>query len=186
MKRAVVSLLAAFVFLGVLLCGCTTLEDSVALAMLESTERVDAAEFPELIMTDHVGFEREIKIMSVRGRMVTVSPFPYWAQDSIEICINEITALRVKRKSNPGLTLTGVMMEAGYIVAGGVFGAFASTSGGYGLAFLGGLGGAVVGLGYSLFSDIWDMGDDMYPEYYLEGKSESEKLRTIMELMGVF
>jgi hypothetical protein len=26
----------------------------------------------------------------------------------------------------------------------------------------------------------------MYPEYLLDGKSESEKLRTIFEIMGVF
>ena len=77
MKRAVLLVLGAFVFLGIVLEGCATVEDSVALAMLESTEAVEAQEFPELIMTDYIGIEREIKILSVRGRMVTVSPFPY-------------------------------------------------------------------------------------------------------------
>jgi len=77
-------------------------------------------------------------------------------------------------------------MEAGYIMAGGVAGAFATSSAGYGLAFIGGLGGAVIGLGYSFFYDVWELGEEMYPEYLLDGKSESEKLRTIFEIMGVF
>jgi hypothetical protein len=29
------------------------------------------------------------------------------------------------------------------------------------------------------------MGEEMYPEYYLAGKSESDKLLTILEIMGV-
>ena len=186
MKRAVLLVLGAFVFLGIVLEGCTTVEDSVALAMLESTEAVEAQEFPELIMTDYIGIEREIKILSVRGRMVTVSPFPYWSQEPIEISINEIRSLRVKKKTNPGATVTVVLMEAGYIMAGGVAGAFATSSAGYGLAFIGGLGGAVIGLGYSFFYDVWELGEEMYPEYLLDGKSESEKLRTIFEIMGVF
>jgi hypothetical protein len=186
MRRAVVYPLAILFILGMVFGSCTTVEDSVALAMLESTEKVDAVEFPELIMTDYIGIEREIKILSVRGRMVTVSPFPYWAQDPLEISINEIRSLRVKRKSNPGITLTLVFMEIGYITAGGAFGVLADTRGEYGLAFLGGLGGALLGLGSAVFSDIGETGQQMYPEYYLDGKSESEKLRTILQIMGVF
>jgi len=186
MKRAVACLLTALFFLGILLGGCSTLEDSVALAMLESTESVEAQEFPELIMTDYRGLDREVKILSVRGRMVTASPFPYWAEDPIEISINEIKSLRVKKKANPGVTLTVVMMEIGYIMAGGAFGAFATTSGGYGLALLGGLGGAVLGLGGSIYYGIPKTGEQMYPEYILDGMSESEKLRAIFEIMGVF
>ena len=184
MKRAVVYLLSTLL-LGDLLSGCSSVADSIAFALLQSTERVEAVEFPELIMTDHTGFEREIKILSVKGRMVTVAPFPYWLLDPIEIPLDQIQSLRVKRKSRPGFTLTVVLMEAGFITAGGVFGAFADTSEEYRLAFLGGLGGAVLGLGYSLFSDIWDTGEEMYPEYHLAGKSESDKLFTILELMGV-
>jgi hypothetical protein len=186
MKRAVACLLTAFFILGILLGSCTTLEDSVALAMLDSTERVDAVEFPELIMTDYLDFEREVKILSVRGRMVSFTPFPYWSEDPLEISINEIKSLKVKRKSNPEVTLTVVSMEAGYIIAGGAFGALATTRGGYGLAFLGGLGGALLGLGAAVYVGIGETGEDMYPEYILDGKSESEKLRAVLELMGVF
>jgi hypothetical protein len=186
MKRAIAYLLTALFILGILLGSCTTLEDSVALAMLDSTERVDAVEFPELIMTDYVGFEREVKIMSARGRMVNVSPFPYWSEDPLEISINEIKSLKVKRKSNPETTLTVASMEIGYIIAGGISGVLATTSVGYGLAFLGGLGGALLGLGAAVYAGIWETGEEMYPEYILDGKSESEKLRTVFELMGVF
>jgi hypothetical protein len=186
MKRAIAYLLTALFILGILLGSCTTLEDSVALAMLDSTERVDAVEFPELIMTDYVGFEREVKILSVRGRMVNASPFAYWSEDPLEISINEIKSLKVKRKSNPETTLTVVSMETGYIIAGGIAGALATTSVGYGLAFLGGLGGALLGLGTAVYAGIGEVGEDMYPEYILDEKSESEKLRMVLELMGVF
>ena len=186
MRRVVVYPLAVLSLLGIILSSCTTLEDSVALAMLESTESVEAQEFPELIMTDYRGLDREVKILSVRGRMVTASPFPYWAEDPIEISINEIKSLRVKKKANPGATVTVVMMEIGYIMAGGAFGAFATTSGGYGLALLGGLGGAVLGLGGSIYYGIPKTGEQMYPEYILDGMSESEKLCAIFEIMGVF
>lgn len=186
MKRAAVCLSAALFSLSILLSGCSTLEDSVALAMLESTESVEAQEFPELVMTDYFGFEREIKILSVRGRMVTASPFPYWAEEPLEISINEIKSLRFKKKANPGVTITVTMMEVGYIMTGGAFGAFAATSGGYAFAFLGGLGGAVLGLVGALHYDIPKTGEQMYPEYILDGKSESEKLRTIFEIIGVF
>jgi hypothetical protein len=186
MKRVVACPLTALFFLSILLGGCTTLEDSVALAMLESTESVEAQEFPELVMTDYRGLDREVKILSVRGRTVTVSPFPYWAEDPIEISINEIKSLRVKKKSNPGTTFTVVMMEIGYIMAGGIGGALATTRGEYGLAFLGGLGGAVIGLGGTFYYGIQKTGQQMYPEYVLDGKSESEKLRMIFEIMGVF
>jgi len=185
-KRTVACLSAALFSLSILLGGCSTLEDSVIFAMLESTESVEAQEFPELIVTDYRGLNREVKILSVRGRMVTVSPFPYWSEDPIEISINEIKSLRVKKKANPGATVTVAMMEAGYILAGGAFGAFATTSGGYRLALLGGLGGAALGLLGSFYYDIPQMGDQMYPEYILDGKSESEKLRTIFVIMGVF
>ena len=186
MNRAVACLLIALFFLSIMLGGCSTLEDSVALAMLESTESVEAQEFPELIMTDYRGLDREVKILSVRGRVVTATPFPYWAEDPLDISINEIKSLKFKKKANPGTTLTVAMMEFGYILSGGVFGALATTSGGYGLAFLVGLGGAVVGLGGSFYYDIPQTGEEMYPEYILDGKSESEKLRTIFEIMGVF
>jgi hypothetical protein len=186
MRRAVVYPLAVLSLLGIIFNSCTTLEDSVALAMLDSEEAVEAQEFPELIMTDYVGIEKEVKILSVRGRMVTASPFPYWAEDPIEISINEIKSLRVKKKANPGATFTVVMMEIGYIMAGGIMGAFATTSGGYGLAILGGLGGAVIGLGGTVYYGIPDTGEQMYPEYVLDGKSESEKLQAIFEIMGVF
>ena len=186
MRRIVGYPLVFLSFLSMVLSGCTTLEDSVAFAMLESTESVEAQEFPELIMSDYRGLDREVKILSVRGRMVTASPFPYWSEAPIEISINEIKSLRVKKKANPGTTLTVVMMEIGYIMAGGAFGAFATTSGGYGLAFLGGLGGAVLGFGAAIWYDIPQTGQQMYPEYILDGKSESEKLRSIFEIMGVF
>lgn len=186
MRRVVVYPLVVLSLIGMVLSSCTTLEDSVALAMLESTESVQAQEFPELVMTDYRGLDRELKILSVRGRMVTVSPFPYWAEDPLEISINEIKALKVKKKASPGTTFTVVMMEIGYIMTGGAFGAFATTSGGYGLAFLGGLGGAVLGLVGALHYDIPETGKQMYPEYILDGKSESEKLRTVFEIMGVF
>jgi hypothetical protein len=184
MKRAVAGLLSVLL-LGIALSGCSTVADSVALAMLESTERVDALEFPELIMTDLTGFEREIKILSVRGRMVTVSPFPYWLLEPIEIPLDQIRSLRVKRQSYPGLNLTLICMEAGFITAGGSVGLIADSSREYGLAMVAGLGGAVLGLGYAFLSDIWETGEEMYPEYYLAGMQESEKLLTILELMGV-
>ena len=57
---------------------------------------------------------------------------------------------------------------------------------GGGLAFLGGLGGAVIGLGGTFYYGIPKTGQQMYPEYVLDGKSESEKLRTIFEIIGVF
>jgi hypothetical protein len=184
MKRAVAGLLSVLL-LGIALSGCSTVADSVALAMLESTERVDALEFPELIMTDLTGFEREIKILSVRGRMVTVSPFPYWLLEPIEIPLDQIRSLRVKRQSYPGLNLTLICMEAGFITAGGSVGLIADSRREYGLAMVAGLGGAVLGLGYAFLSDIWETGEEMYPEYYLAGMQESEKLLTILELMGV-
>jgi hypothetical protein len=184
MKRAV-ACLSSVLFLGVLLSGCSTVTDSVAFAMLQSTERVDAVKFPELIMTDSMGSEREIKILSVQGRMVTVAPFPYWLLEPIEIPLEQIRSLRVKRQSYPGFTLTLVFMEVGFMMTGGVFGALADSSGEYGLAMVAGLGGAVLGLGSAFFSDVWETGEEMYPEYYLAGMKESEKLLTILELMGV-
>jgi hypothetical protein len=186
MRRVLAYPLAIICLLSMILSSCSTLEDSVALAMLDSTEKVEAQEFPELIMTDYRGLDREVKILSVRGRLVTASPFPYWGQDPIEISINEIKSLRVKKKANPGTTYTLVMMEIGYIMIGGIFAAFATTSGSYGLAFLGGLGGAVMGLSGSLHYGIPETGEQMYPEYVLDGKSEAEKLRTIFEITGVF
>jgi hypothetical protein len=137
-------------------------------------------------MTDYAGIEREVKILSVQGRMLSVSPFPYWSVDPIEISINEIRTLKVKPKSKPGLTLTVVFGEIGYIMGVGIFGALAETKGQYGFAFLGGLGTALVSLGYAALSGIGETGQEMYPEYNLDGKSEPEKLRTILELMGVF
>jgi len=186
MKRVVAYLLAVLLFLSIFLGGCSTVEDSVAFAMLQSTEIVEAVEFPELIMTDSSGSEREIKILSVQGRMVTVAPFPYWLLDPIEIPLDQIQSLKVKQKSYPGLTLTLVCMEAGFIATGGTCGAFANYSAQYAGAFLAGMGGALLGLGYAFFADIWMTGEEIYPEYHLVGKSESEKLRTILELMGVF
>jgi hypothetical protein len=76
-------------------------------------------------------------------------------------------------------------MEAGFITAGGTYGAFADTSEQYVGAILVGLGGAVLGLGYAFFSDTWEIGEEMYPEYYLAGKSEADKLFTILKIMGV-
>ena len=185
MKTAVGSLLA-LLFAGMLLSGCSTVEDSVAFAMLQSSERVDAVRFPELIMTDSLGTEREVKILSVRGRTVTVTPFPYWLLEPIDIPLEQIRSLRIKRQSYPGLTLTLVVMEAGFITAGGAVGALADTRREYGFAIAAGLGGAVLGLGYSLFSDIRETGEEMYPQYYLSGMKESEKLITILKLMGVY
>ena len=186
MKRVAAYLSAFFLFLSMLPGGCSTVEDSVAFAMLQSTEIVEAVEFPELIMTDSSGSEREIKILSVRGRVVTVAPFPYWLLDPVEIPLDQIQSLKVKQKSYPGLTLTLVFMELGFIAAGGTCGAFANYSEQYAGAFVAGLGGALLGLGYAFFEDIWMTGEEIYPEYYLAGKSESEKLRTVFELMGVF
>jgi len=184
MKRAVAYLLP-ILSLSILLGGCSTVADSVAFAMLQSTERVEAVEFPELIMTDSSGSEREVKILSVQGRMVTVAPFPYWLLDPVEIPLDQIQSLRVKRQSYPGLNWTLVMMEAGFITAGGIYGSFADSREQYVGAIFVGLGGAVLGLGYAIFSDIGDMGEEMYPEYYLAGKSEADKLLTILEIMGV-
>jgi hypothetical protein len=146
---------------------------------------VDAVEFPELIMTDRSGTEREVKILSVQGRIVTVSPFPYWLLDPVEIPLEQIQSLRVKRQSYPGLNVTLVLMEAGFMISGGVFGALADSSQQYGIALVAGLGGAVLGLGTAFFSDTWEMGEERYPEFYLAGMSETDKLLTILELMGV-
>jgi hypothetical protein len=185
MKRALGYLLCVLVGSGAI-GSCSTVEDSVAFAMLQSTERVYAVEFPELILTDRSGSEREIKILSVRGRMVTVAPFPYWLLDPVEIPLYEIQSLRVKRKSYPGLNWTLVMMEAGFMTAGGIYGVFAESREQYVGAIFAGLGGAVLGLGYAFYSDIWAMGEEVYPEYDLAGKSEADKLMTILEIMGVF
>jgi hypothetical protein len=171
--------------MGILLSGCSSVADSVALAMLQSSERVYAVEFPELIMRDRSGSEREVKILSVQGRMVTVSPFPYWLLDPIEIPLEQMQSLRVKRQSYPGLSVTLVLMEAGFMISGGAFGALADSSEEYGMAIVAGLGGAVLGLGVAFFSDTWEMGEEMYPEFYLAGMSEADKLLTILELMGV-
>ena len=184
MKRAVVFLLSILV-LCVAFSGCSSVADSVAFAMLQSTERVDAVEFPELIMTDRSGSEREVKILSVQGRMVTVAPFPYWLLDPIEIPLSQIQSLRVKRQSYPGLNVTLVCMETGFITAGGAFGALADTREQYGLAMVGALGGALLGIGVAFFSDVWDLGEEVYPEYYLAGMNEADRLLTILELMGV-
>jgi hypothetical protein len=122
--------------------------------MLQSTERVDAVEFPELIMTDRSGSEREVKILSVQGRMVTVAPFPYWLLEPIEIPLDQIQSLKVKRQSYPGFNVTLVCMETGFMMTGAVFGALADTREQYGLAIVGGLGGALPGVGVAFFSDV--------------------------------
>lgn len=184
MKR-VFGYLLSILILGTTLSGCSSVADSVAFAMLQSTERVDAVEFPELIMTDRIGSEREVKILSVQGRMVTVAPFPYWLLDPVEIPLDQIQSLRVKRQSYPGFNMTLIFMETGFMMSGGVFGALADSREQYGRAIVAGLGGAVLGLGYAFFSDTWEMGEEMYPEYYLAGMNESDKLLTILKLMGV-
>jgi hypothetical protein len=182
MKRAIVFVVS--IHLLCLLSGCSTVEDSVALALLESTEVVAAVEFPELIMTDHTGSEREIKILSVRGRMVTVAPFPYWLLEPFEIPLNQIRSLKVKRQSYPEITVTLAIMEAGFMMTGGIAGGFAESREQYGLAIVAGLGGALLGFGAAFFSDVWELGEDMYPEHYLAGMDDSEKLLTILRLMG--
>ncbi|UCF97836.1 MAG: hypothetical protein JSV89_22140 [Spirochaetaceae bacterium] len=184
MKRAVVYLLSIF-FLYIFLGGCATGPDIAMAAMLVSTETVEAVEFPELILTDRSGFEREVKILSVQGRLVTVAPFPYWLLDPVEIPLGQIQSLRIKRHSYPGITLTAVLAEAGFITAGGVMGILADSSETYALAIGVGILGAVAGVGSAFFSDIWELGEERYPEYDLTVMSETEKLRTILQLMGV-
>jgi hypothetical protein len=183
-KRIVV-LFALISFLCTLLVGCYTVEDSVAAAMLESKEKIEAVEFPELILTDYIGREREVKILSVQGRIVTITPFPYWLLEPEEIPLWQIESLKVKRHSYPGVNMTLVSAEMGFIAAGGIAGAIADESLEYTLAIGGGLLGALVGVGCAFFSDVWQMGDEMYPEYYLAGMSEPDQMLTILRLMGV-
>ncbi len=184
MKRIVV-FFALISFLCTLLVGCYTVEDSVAAAMLESKEKIMAKEFPELILTDYIGREREVKILRVQGRIVTITPFPYWLLEPEEIPLWQIESLKVKRHSYPEVTFTLVLAEIGFIAVGGTIGAFADDSLEYALAIGAGVGGALVGVGCAFFSDVWQMGDEMYPEYYLAGMSEPDQMLTILRLMGV-
>ena len=89
----------------------------MAAYLLESPERVEAVEFPELILIDRTGSEREVKILSVQGRMVTAAPFPYWFLEPVEIPLNQIRTLRLKRRSYPGLTVTVILGEVGFIIS---------------------------------------------------------------------
>lgn len=186
MKKILV-FLVFIAFLYTLLCSCSTTSGSIAGYMTESVERIEAVEFPELILIDSTGRTREVKILSLQGRMVTVSPFPYWLLEPEEIPLNQIRSLKFKRHSYPGLTFTMVYAEAGFIIAGGALGARAESSGQYALALGLGIVGAVVGIGAAFFSnaDVWELGEEMYPEYDLSVMSEPDKLLTVTKIMGV-
>jgi hypothetical protein len=183
-KRAF-ALFVSVTFLSSFFCGCATIPGSVAAHILESKEKTVAVEFPDLILTDLTGTEHEVKILSIQGRIVTVMPFPYWFLDPIEISLNQIKSLKIKKRSYPGLTVTLVLAEAGFIIGGGTMGILADSRGDYGLAIGLGIVGALAGVGSTLFSDVWDLGDQMYPEYNFSEMNEADKLHTVLTLMGV-
>lgn len=168
-----------------LLGGCSTTSGAIVGEKMESADRIETVEFPELILTDRAGLVREVKLLSLQGRTVTLAPFPYWLLEPEEIPLNHIRSLKFKRHSYPGLTIMLISAEAGFMITGGIMGARAEDSRQYKLALGLGVASALLIGGGDFFTGVWELGEDMYPEYDLATMSEPDKLLTVMRIMGV-
>jgi hypothetical protein len=172
-----------------LLSSCTTFSGSTPGGTDEtepiSTVKLEAVEFPELILTRRDGSEERVKLLSLQGRMVTVTPFPYWAVELETLAVDQISSLKYKRYTYPGLTWTLGSAECGFIAVGSILGAFAETKGEYNLTSILSYVSACVMGGYIFITETAYMGEAVYPEYLLAWMNEKRKLKTIRKIMGI-
>ena len=185
------ALLTFTVIFSLLYSSCATFFGSTSGGTDEteliSTVKIEAVEFPELILTaSHYKSEERVKILSLQGRMVTVMPFPYWAVEPEIISLDQISLLRYKRYTYPGLTWTLGSAAIGFIVIGSILGAQSDTEGQYNLASaISFLSACVIGGAVIITGSAADMTEAMYPEYFLAGMNEKRQLKIIRKIMGI-
>ncbi len=183
MYRILFAFCTLLIFL-ILIVSCTPIgTKSTREFSISPTSEVQAKRFPEVELITSEGDILKGKLISLRGKDLAFSPFPYWNVELLEIKLDDIHSIKLPRKGSKATSgmLSGFAWT--FIIVGGVAGASSKYNEDFEEALIGStILGAGAGLIGALVGALADVGTKS--EYKFYKLDEREKIKAVKKIMG--
>jgi hypothetical protein len=177
----------AFIYLLLFLnfiMSCTSIGTTSARDVsISPTSEIQAKRFPEVELITSEGDILKGKLISLRGKDVMFSPFPYWNVELFEIKLDNIHSIKLPKKGSKAMSGMTSGFAWTFIIVGALAGVSSKYDEDFEEALLGStILGAGAGLIGTLVGALADAGTKS--EYKFYKMSESEKIRAVRKIMG--
>jgi len=183
MAKKILTFIYLLLFLNFII-SCTSIgTTSTRDVSISPTYEIQAKKFLEVELITSEGDIHKGKLISLRGKNLWFSPFPYWNVELLEITLDDIYSIKLPKKGSKAISGMAGGFGWTFIIVGAIAGLTSKYDEDYEEALLGSaVVGAGIGLIGALVGALADIGTKS--EYKFYKMDEWEKTRAARRIMG--
>lgn len=183
MAKKILTFFNILIFMNLIISCTSPGTTSTRDVSISPTYEIQAKRFPEVELITSEEDIHKGKLISLRGKDLQFSPFPYWNVELFEITLDDIYSIKLPKKGSKAISGMAGGFGWTFIVVGVLAGATSKYDEDFEAALLGSaMIGAGVGLIGALLGALADIGTKS--EYKFYKMDEWEKIRAVRKIMG--